>query len=493
MKLKTLLKDIPIEMIKGAKDIEITGISSNSKCVAPGDFFISKKGSSGEGYNYIAEAVSGGSSAILTDMYNPFLNKTVQVIHKDVCSLEGKIARNFYGDPSSHLLCIGITGTNGKTTCSFLIKHLLDALNYPCGVIGTVEYIVGKTRYKATLTTPDVITNQRLLREMISGGCKAAVMEVSSHALEQKRVNEIAFDVGIFTNLSFEHLDYHGTMKSYADAKKKLFSHLSKGFKKGVPHVKAAIVNNDSPWSQEMVEGRLEQVLTYGFSEGSAVRATDVELSATGSSFKINYKGDEVLFTLNLLGRFNISNALVAISLGILLGIPLQKIASIMKLAIPVQGRLERVINDCGLNIYVDFAHKDDALKNVLECLQDLKNGGKIITVFGCGGNRDRSKRPKMAAVAEELSDIVIVTSDNPRDEDPKQIIAEIVSGFKNKGRHLVEEDRRSAIACAIHQATPDDIILIAGKGHETYQIFAHKTIEFDDRLVAFELCKEKK
>lgn len=492
MKLKNLLKDVVFESVKGSKDIDISGISSNSKCIWPGNLFISKKGSSGEGYNYIAEALLGGCNCIVTDMFNPFLSKITQVIVKDVLKAEGKIAANFYSNPSKDLFTVGVTGTSGKTTTSFLIKHMLDNLKMPSGLIGTVDYITGKAKYKASLTTPDVITNQKLLYEMVNSDCKSCVMEVSSHALEQGRVNEIDFDVAIFTNLTLEHLDYHETMEKYAQAKQKLFKNFLNGpFKKNLPKVKAAIVNIDNPWYEKMIEGCQQKVITYGFAQGADVRADDIILSAKGSQFKVTFEGKSAQFTLNLLGKFNVSNALSAIALGLLLGHSLESLSQIMASALPVQGRLERVSNNLGINIYVDFAHKDDALRNVLECLTDFKEK-KIITVFGCGGNRDKNKRPKMALVAEELSDEVIVTSDNPREEDPKKIIEDILSGFKDKTKHLVEEDRKKAIELALSRASKDDIILIAGKGHETYQIFSHKTIEFDDRLIASQLCMNR-
>jgi UDP-N-acetylmuramoyl-L-alanyl-D-glutamate--2,6-diaminopimelate ligase len=492
MKLKNLLKDVAYEAVKGSKDIEISGISSNSKCVLPGSLFISKKGSSGEGYNFIAEALSAGCRAIITDMFNPFLSNVTQIIVKDIQAIEGKIAANFYSNPSRNLFTVGVTGTSGKTTTSFLIKHLLDQLNISSGLIGTVEYLTGKTKYKATLTTPDVITNQKLFSEMVLAGCKASVMEVSSHALEQGRVDEIDFDVGIFTNLSLEHLDYHETMEKYAQAKHKLFKdYLNAPLKKTSPKVKAAIVNKDNSWHEKIIEGCKQKIITYGFSQGSDVRASNLILSPKGSSFLVSYQNKSSLFHLNLLGKFNVSNALSAITLGLLLGYSLEHISEIMAKALPVQGRLERVDNKLDLNIYVDFAHKDDALRNVLECLNEFKSN-KIITVFGCGGNRDKNKRPKMALVAQELSDEVIVTSDNPRDEDPKAIIEEIVAGFKEKQNYFIEEDRKNAIRLALERACKNDIILIAGKGHETYQIFAHKTVEFDDRLVAKQLCSQR-
>lgn len=491
MKLKALLKNIPVSAVKGSKETEITGICSNSKCVAPGNLFIVKKGAIADGRAYISEAISAGAAAILTDIYNPFLKQIVQVIHPEPVVIEGMIAARFYQEPSSGLYMVGITGTNGKTTCSYLVKHLLDAVDKPCGVIGTIEYIIGAHRYPATHTTPDVITNQRLLKEMLVNGCKAAAMEVSSHALDQGRVSQIDFDAAIFTNLTQDHLDYHLTMDAYAAAKKKLFSLLKPEFNKKTQHFpKTAIINNDSAWSGLMKEGCKVPVMTYGLLGEADIVATDIRLTKEGSCFNVRYRGQTVPFSWNVIGRFNISNCLAAAALGLSLGIDLRKISEIISCFNLTAGRLEKVPNSLGLHIYVDFAHTDDALKNVLECLNEIRTG-KIITVFGCGGNKDRGKRPKMAQVAQELSDMVVVTSDNPRDEDPAAICQEIVQGFKLDKKYFVEIDRRLAIQLALDHAQPDDMILIAGKGHENYQIFNHKTVEFDDRLVAAELCQK--
>lgn len=489
MKLKKILKDIDVESIKGSKELEINGISANSKCVSPGNLFISKKGSLGEGNHFVQEAIGGGAKAIVTDIYNPFLPGITQVVLKNIESHIGRLASNFYSNPSLDLFVVGITGTSGKTTTSFLVKHLLDHIHMPCGLIGTVEYKVGKTSYKSTLTTPDAITNHKLIKEMKDSQQTALVMEVSSHGLDQGRVDAIDFDVAIFTNLTSEHLDYHLTMEDYAQAKQKLFSMISKEKKKVGKGIKGLIVNKDCPYYQKMIEKAQEPVVTYGFSPGSDLLASDIELSNKGSKFLVTYKDQSLFFTIGLLGKFNISNCLSAIALGILMGVSLEELRDIFKKVKPVAGRLERVANSHGLNIFVDFAHKADALKNVLECLNEIKKS-KIITVFGCGGMRDPFKRPQMAKVAEEFSDYVIVTSDNPREEDPDKIISEITAGFEKRSSFTVETDRRAAIEKAIKMASKDDIVLIAGKGHETYQIFSHKTVEFDDRKVAQEILE---
>ena len=491
MKLKKLLKDISVKDVKGSKDIVITGLCANSKVVAPGNLFVAKKGRASDGTHYIDEAISAGASAVLTDIFDPSLRNVTQVIHPNVSAVESLLAAHYYQFPSRELFMVGITGTNGKTTTSFLIKHLLDHLHAPCGLIGTIEYIIGKHRYQAIRTTPDVISNHKLLREMVLQGCKSAVMEVTSHALDQGRARNIEYDIAIFTNLTLDHLDYHETMDNYCLAKQKLFQELNpKQLKPGNPFPKTAIVNMDSAWYRKMLLGCHAQVLTYGLDSKATVRAYNIRLTSSGTIFNVSYKGEEIECRCPLVGRFNVYNCLAAICVGLVREEPLEKLVAILASFPTVPGRLEAVPNELGMNIFVDFAHSDDALTNVLECLQEVKKG-RIITVFGCGGDRDHFKRPRMAKAAEELSDFCIVTSDNPRSEDPLLICQEITQGFNEKN-WMIEIDRREAIKKAISLANLNDIILIAGKGHEAFQIFGHKTVEFDDRKIAAQLCKEQ-
>ncbi len=492
MKLKKLFRNIKDVEIKGSKELEITGLCSNSKLVAPGNLFIAKKGLVDDGVRYISEAVAAGAAAVLTDMYDPSRKEIVQIITTSPAAIEGELAKEFYQDPGSNLFMVGITGTNGKTTTAFLIKYLLDALVGPAGLIGTIEYIIGKHRYQATRTTPDVLSNQKMLREMCLHGCKAAVMEVTSHALIQGRVNRIDFDVAVFTNLSLDHLDYHHTMEAYADAKNLLFrNHLrAEKDKKGV-QPSCAVLNIDSPWAERIVKGCPARLLTFGLLGDADLKASSIRLTPHGSSFLLDFEGVRYPVEIPLVGRFNVYNALAAIGTLVAGGHPLNKVLPLLKDLPAVPGRLQPVPNDLGLQIYVDFAHSDDALQNVLETLVEFKEG-KVTTVFGCGGDRDATKRPKMAQVAEQYSDLTIVTSDNPRSEDPEAICREILSGFEKPDSFVVELDRKRAIEKAIEQSNPRDIILIAGKGHESYQIFAHKTIEFDDGRIAAELCRQK-
>lgn len=487
MKIKKLLKDLPEAQIKGSKEVEITGICINSKVIAPGNLFIAKKGLANDGSQYIQEAIEAGAVAIVTDMYDPSLKDITQIIHPNINFLESYLAAHYYQYPSNDLFIVGITGTNGKTTTSFLVKYLLDTLKSPCGLIGTIEYILGKNRYQATRTTPDVVSNHKMLREMVMQECLSAVMEVTSHALDQGRVNHIEFDVAIFTNLTLDHLDYHKSMENYAAVKSKLFTSLNT---KAAPS-KLAVVNVDNPWHAKMIEDCQAPILTYGIDQPADLRATEIHLSATGTTFKVTYKGKTVSCKTDMVGRFNVYNNLAAMAVGLARDEPLDVIAEIMKFAPPVSARLEPVTNELGLQIYVDFAHSDDALLNVLKSLHEFKEG-RILTVFGCGGDRDKTKRAPMAKVSEKWSDLSIVTSDNPRSEDPDEIIRNVIVGFEKPENYVVEVDRYAAIEYAINLATPNDIVLIAGKGHEAYQIFAHKTIEFDDRKVAKQICQRK-
>ena len=473
MRLKQLFKEIEV-IWKGSKETDITFITANSKNAAPGTLFIAKRGKTGDGHRFIAEAVSAGAAAVLTDTYDPFLS-VAQVIHPDVNSLESILAKRFYQDPASKLSIIGVTGTSGKTTTTFLIKYLLEEMA-PCGLIGTVSWMTGKKVLPASHTTPDLLTLSHLFYEMKEEGCKTAVMEVSSHAIDQGRIKNIGFAGAVYTNLSQDHLDYHHTMEEYAEVKSRLF-HGSQ----------IAIINGDDPWAPLMIRNSSGTVLRYGLNPDFELIASQLELSSQGMSFDVRWKQKTVSFQAPLIGRFNVYNILAATAVALTQGLTLEQIAHKISSFPGVPGRLERVANSKNLQVFVDYAHKPDALKNVLQTLSELKKG-RLITVFGCGGDRDRQKRPQMASIAESFSDLTIVTNDNPRQEDPQDIARQIVSGFQ-KNSYFVELDRKKAICHALQLAKPGDIILIAGKGHEAYQIFAHQTLAFDDKEVVQQAC----
>jgi UDP-N-acetylmuramoyl-L-alanyl-D-glutamate--2,6-diaminopimelate ligase len=485
MKLRKLLRHIPVQEIRGSKEIEITGLTAHSGVVAPGDLFVARKGLSRNGADFIPVAMGAGAVAVATDIYNPSLKGITQVIDPDMRGLEANLAAEFFEHPSRSLFVVGVTGTNGKTTTTFLIKHLLERMGVSCGLMGTIEYIMGSARCAAERTTPDVITTHKVLREMVLNHCQAAAMEVTSHALDQGRVSNVAFDVGVYTNLSQDHLDYHKTMEEYADAKAKLFS-------SGPNCPKIAVANLDDPWRERIFRQFKGKLLTYSLKDPTAdLYASNLRLLPGNCWFKVTYHGRKVLVSIPLTGRFNVSNALAALAVGILRGADLEEVAPLLTDLPKVEGRLERVPNPLGLQIYVDFAHTPDALASSLEAMREITQG-RLISVFGCGGNRDVAKRPQMGAIAAEKSDHTIITSDNPRNEDPHRICEEIVGGISGSRSYEVVADRREAIRRAVEAATPADLVLIAGKGHETSQIFAHRTVQFDDRLVVAELCKEK-
>src|ERR1700722_5487991 len=342
VKLKKLLKNIPVQSVKGSKEIEISGLCSNSKLVAPGDLFIAKKGLTHDGARFIPDAIAAGAVAILTDLYDPFIaDSVVQIIHSNVTSVEAEIAKEFYGHPSDRLFLVGITGTNGKTTTSYLIRHLLEKNSEPCGLIGTIEWIVGNHIFPSGKTTPDVLQNQKLFYEMVEHGCKNCVMEVSSHALDQGRVRSIDFDVAIFTNLTQDHLDYHQTMEQYAKAKSTLFS-----------FAKWAIVNADSAYTAQMIAQCPAKILRYGIDQPCDLTARNIQLSASGLKCEIDFRGETLPFSSSLIGRFNVYNLLAAVGTGLAHGFGLKQILHALSSFTTVSGRLERIPNEQGMNIF---------------------------------------------------------------------------------------------------------------------------------------------
>jgi len=489
MKLRKLLRNIQGCSVKGSQEIAITGISANSQMIAPGNLFIAKRGHTYDGSKYVFEAIQGGASAVLTDLYNPSLKQITQILHSEPEKIEAQVVVDYYQNPSDELFTVGITGTNGKTTTSLILQYLLDLFEGPAGLIGSIEYLIGSHRLQATRTTPDLTTNHRLLREMVNCGCRSVVMEVTSHALMQGRVDKIDYDVAVFTQLSGDHLDYHGTMEEYCQAKSRLFKNLDKTRIKK-QNRKWAVVNQDCEWTQKIIRGCSASLLTYGIEKPADLRASDIRLSDHETFAKITYQGETLDCYWPLIGRFNVYNCLGAIGVLLTQGFSLKAIIEKLPALPAVRGRLEPVENELGLKIYVDYAHTEDAIKNVLITLNEVKKG-RLITVFGCGGDRDKTKRSKMAKVCGDYSGFNIVTSDNPRSESPESICRDVISGFTDKHNFIVELDRYKAIKKAIQQASQNDLILIAGKGHETNQVFAHQTIEFDDRQVVLEICSE--
>ena len=486
MLLKRALKGIDYSIQAGPQgaDIDITAVSDDSRQVTPGSIFVALMGHAKDGRSFIDEAVSGGARAIVSD---PGLRVPEGVIKVSVSDTRGAlaaIAKNFYEDPSAKLKVIGITGTNGKTTITYLIEAIAEKAGAGAGVIGTISYRSKGGARPAKNTTPGALELVKLLSEMAADGVKYAAMEVSSHALDQGRISGVGLDVGLFTNMTSDHLDYHKTEAEYFRAKSRIFGHLKEG---GV-----AVLNHDDEKVMS-VKGSIEaKVLTYGMSPGSDVRACNVKLSSGGSSFDVSTPSGKFSVNTRLIGMHNVSNCLAAIAAMYALGVDEKPMIEGIGSVVTIPGRLEPVETGQPFKVLVDYAHTEDALNNVLSILKDVTKN-RVLTVFGCGGDRDRLKRPLMGLAACKLSDRVIITSDNPRSENPLDIIREIESGIRGKfSNYDIVPDRREAIRKAISSAGEGDAVLIAGKGHEDYQVVKDSVIHFDDREVAAEMLRLK-
>jgi UDP-N-acetylmuramoyl-L-alanyl-D-glutamate--2,6-diaminopimelate ligase len=481
MQLKTLLAATAHSSILGPADRQVESIAYDSRRVQKNTLFVALRGEKSDGHHFIDQAVEKGATVIITDheVRNPRAT-TVQVPNTRTALAD--LAATFYDRPARRLKLAGVTGTNGKTTTTFLLKHICEKAGLRCGLLGTVRYEIGERILPAIRTTPESLELQELLAQIVNAGCKAATMEVSSHALAQERTRGIDWDVAVFTNLTQDHLDFHGTMQAYFDAKTKLFTGLAQQQGKKKP---AAVVNLDDRYGEMLIErlGGSVPVITYGMSARADFRASNYRAEFSGTSYQLDARGKSYLVRVPLIGRFNVSNSLAAIAAANGLGISIRDAVLALAKSPQVPGRLEAVQVKRQFQVFVDYAHSDDALLNVLKTLREL-SPRKIIVVFGCGGDRDRQKRPLMARVADQNADFSIVTSDNPRKEDPEAIIADVEKGFRSD-RYEKIVDRTEAITRAISLAQPRDIVLIAGKGHETYQEFADHTIPFDDIRIA--------
>ena len=490
MKLRQLIQQIPDIEVKGSKDITISSIANHSQAVGPGSIFIARRGKVFDANRFVPEAVSAGAVCIVSDTFDPSLKGITQIITPEIARVEAALAHAFWEDPSQSLPVIGITGTSGKTTTSYLIRHMLESLQKPCGIIGTIEYAYGSTQREATHTSPDAVTIIKLLAQMKQAGMKACVMEVTSHACMQKRVEGIHFQGGIYTNLSHEHLDYHGTMQEYALAKQLFFKQLDQQGS-SIYRAPFAVVNKDDAYAQMMIDGFKGEVSTFSIEDPTAdFFADSISFTHDNMTFQLRAFGRSYPVTTHLVGRFNVLNILSSLSMVSMLGLNVEKAIASLQTFLGAPGRLERVLNQLGISVLVDFAHKEDALRKILLSLRETTKG-RILTVFGCGGDRDRTKRPLMAKAAQELSDAVIVTLDNPRSEDPDEILNEICRGFTSAEKWSCIKDRREAIFKACCLARPGDVVLLAGKGHEKYQLFHDGKVPFDDREVAAKACFE--
>ena len=486
MRLRALLQTAGIP--PGLADPEISSLCFDSRQAAPGSLFFALPGKHSNGTSFIQEAAANGAIAAMAE--NDFPESACPVIVvPDARSAMADTAAAFFGHPDRALKCVGVTGTNGKTTTTCLVRHIFEQASQRCGLIGTIKYIVADEERPAPHTTPESIDIQKILSEIRDTGGRAVAMEVSSHAIAQDRVRGVEFDAAVFTNLTQDHLDYHGSMDAYFEAKAGLFEALaSQKNKKG-----RAIVNLDDRYGQRLIDqfSKRLKILTFGRSVHAEFRATSIRQEMNGTTFTLEARGKSYLVRLPVIGLFNVYNALAAIASAVTCGVEMRTAINALAAAPQVPGRLERVPAKRNFQVFVDYAHTHDALGNVLRTLRELAPS-HIITVCGCGGDRDRAKRPLMAAAAAELSDHVIITSDNPRSEDPEEILKEMQVGLRGRAHEKITE-REAAIRRAIDLVGPGGIVLIAGKGHEKFQEFADSKVPFDDVAVAERAIGDKK
>jgi UDP-N-acetylmuramoyl-L-alanyl-D-glutamate--2,6-diaminopimelate ligase len=505
VRLDDLAREIDATAAAGVLDREARDVTHDSREVSPGTVFVAIRGEKVDALHFVPQAVERGAVAVVSEqslqLFSDAGDRAAKAVRapeapawievKDARAALSRASAAVHGHPSRRLKLVGITGTNGKTTTAHLIDSIIRASEGASAMFGTINYRIGDSAETARHTTPEASDIQRMLARAVEAGCRSAVMEVSSHAIELHRADSLRFAAAVFTNLTRDHLDYHKTMESYFAAKKRLFD----GSLEGGPA--ASIINIDDEYGRRLLADAKGRLITYGFSEDADVSTPEFRLSARGLRFTARAPAGEIEITSSLVGRPHVYNILASIAAGLALGADPAAIARGVEACSSVAGRFEQVsLEGDGqprFAVVVDYAHTDDALRNVLQTAREVVGGaGRVITVFGCGGDRDRTKRAPMGEIAATLSDIAIVTSDNPRTEDPLTIIEDIEAGLKKTGRSYIKlPDRREAIFRAVAEARAGDIVVIAGKGHETYQIIGHDTIHFDDCEVAREAMRE--
>ena len=477
MKLKDLLKGIGYIKIVGTGDIEIGDMYYDSRRVTADSLFFCIKGLTVDGHNYAAQAVERGAKALVLERDVNTTEDITKVFVRDSKVAMANIAKNYYKDPTQGITFIGVTGTNGKTTITHLVKAVLEEIGQRVGLIGTITNMIGDRKIPSAHTTPESLDLQRLLREMADENADSIVMEVSSHSLSLGRVEGCQYDIGAFTNLSRDHLDFHPTMEEYRDAKAKLFA-----------QSKMAVINVDDEsgrWIKDRFEGR---VMTYGICKEADIYARDLEITDKGVTFNLHSPEGEIPINLAIPGIFSIYNALAAAGICLDMGISLEAIAQGLQRVKGIDGRFELLDTGTDYSVILDYAHTPDGLENILETARGFVKG-RVLTLFGCGGDRDFTKRPMMGEVAGRFSDLCIITSDNPRSEEPMKIIKQIMPGVKKTGcPYKIIENRKEAIEYALSNAKKGDVVILAGKGHETYQILKNKTIHFDEKETVMEI-----
>jgi UDP-N-acetylmuramoyl-L-alanyl-D-glutamate--2,6-diaminopimelate ligase len=479
MKLKDLFEGLDPRLIRVDPEAEAFGVSYDSRNVRPGEVFVAVPGLETDGHCYVARAVERG--AVCAVCQHPADCGVPHAVVPSARRALAVISANWFGHPARRLTVVGVTGTNGKTTVTHFIKSILERkLGAGVGLIGTIQNVIGGEILPADRTTPESRDLQELLRRMADSGCTHAVMEVSSHALALDRVYGIPFAVGVFTNLTRDHLDFHGTMENYCDAKAKLFDSCA-----------AAVYNADDPWHARLLRGSACHRLAYGVDAPADLRGTELDLRAEGVAFTAETDGRRIPVRVAVPGRFTVYNALAAMGACRALGIPPEDSAEALAGCAGVKGRMEVVPTpgrDC--TVIIDYAHTPDALENVLRTARGFARG-RVIAVFGCGGDRDRTKRPQMGAIAARLADLAVVTTDNPRTEDPAAIIADILAGMGDRRGCTVVPDRAEAIRRAMDAAGPGDVIVLCGKGHETYQVMGRTVRHLDEREIVAEYLRQ--
>lgn len=499
MRLREFLPLQEVEEAEGNFDQEVTGLTYDSRQVRAGQIFFAVPGEKFDGHEFIPQALQRGAAGVVVALKRTWPQGVTWIRTKNVRRTMGLWGAHFYGQPSRRMRMVGVTGTNGKTTVSYLVESILSAAGLEPGVIGTINYRYRGRQLPSHHTTPESLEVHSLLAEMETTGAQSVVMEVSSHALVQERVRGIDFDVGLFTNLSRDHLDYHASMDDYFFAKSKLFTDYLKASAK--PR-KAAVIYAEDARGRELLDKLQDTGLetwSYGMDNHWDIHPLELQSDVAGLRGRLKFKGRQLDFSSPLIGAANLQNIMGAVGVGGCLDLPGDVIAKGIHQLTAVPGRLEKVENDRGVSVLVDYAHTPDALEKVLGAVRPLTQR-RLLTVFGCGGDRDRGKRPLMGEIAARLSDLVILTSDNPRTEDPLRILAEIEDGIQSMGLkrfggdnpqaqrgYWVEKDRRAAIRIGLRAAQRGDLVLIAGKGHEDYQILGTTKIHFDDREVARE------
>jgi UDP-N-acetylmuramoyl-L-alanyl-D-glutamate--2,6-diaminopimelate ligase len=478
MILNELLKGVTYTELKGCAEIAISGLTYDSRTASQGYCFFAVSGTVVDGHNYIVKAVENGATAVVCEHIPEeaaALDCTFVVVEDSNLAM-GTIASNFYGNPSHELKVVGVTGTNGKTTIATLLYDLVQSMGHKAGLISTVVYKVGAKEIVSTHTTPDAIRLNAMMREMVDEGCDYCFMECSSHAIVQQRIHGIHFVGALFTNITHEHLDYHKTFAEYIRAKKSFFDSL--------PKSAFALVNADDRNGEVMLQNTKASRYTLSLQKMADFRAKVIEMVVEGMELRIDDKEVWVQF----LGRFNAYNLLTVYGAALLLGFDKEEVLAHLSMLQPVSGRFETVVAKDGTTAIVDFAHTPDALENIIHTIDELRQSGqRLIVVCGCGGDRDKTKRPVMGEMASRMADIAIFTSDNPRTEDPEEILREMEAGVESGNRYLKITDRHEAIKTAVMLAEPRDIILLAGKGHEDYQIIGTEKFPFNDKIIVKE------